>query len=123
MKNFMLLVVAAFTLTACPGTQVKPTVEKLIHCAGQTIESAVMAIMPDIEKALSGGEVDWAKALAKLLPVGEEAVVCAVDAWASGSKAAPLPAVNSLVAHDPAQREKVARAQAWLQANMYKVTK
>jgi hypothetical protein len=119
MKKTVLLSLFALALTACPGTPVKPTTEKLINCAGTAVSAAVVQIMPEVEKALSGQTTDWPTALKKLLPLGEEAVVCAVEAFASG-KAQPQPATMMGVVA-PLPDPRTARAVAWIEANGYKV--
>ena len=118
MKKTILLALFAVTFTGCPSVPVKPTTEKLINCAGSAVSAAVVSIMPEVEKALSGEKTDWVAALKKLLPIGEEAVVCAVQAIGNGKTSVPV--TMGLIATTP-DPVKAARAAAWLEANGYVV--
>lgn len=120
MKLILVLVIAL--LPACSAAPPKPDVPKLVNCAGSAVVSAVASIMPEVEKALSGGETDWSAAIERLIPIGKDAVICALQAWASG-KVAGAPevlGVTSVGGGAVHPLVKSTRAQAWLSANGYR---
>ena len=118
MKKLMSAILCALTVSACPGatTTVMPTTQKIINCADNAVVALMVTLESDVKNVLLGNNPTWAKDLEALIPKGEEAVVCIIDAWASGSAVKPV-AVTTLIAVDPTHSAAKINAQAWMQSH------
>lgn len=106
--------IIAFAIFSCAAPAKQVVTDVATKCAVPAVAAQVTAVLPDVEVAIQGAEVDWQAEIARLEAGGIDLAVCAVEAAVADLTARAGKAESA--AEHPAIDLGIARGRAYLAA-------